>query len=246
MAGVEKRDVASKIAIGLLRNMLDEMEETLINSHVYVDKVLKIAESNGEKELVDALRYTQVSIASIRRQEEEIRNYFKEIRLNYRVNDEELKSKIELIGKYKEALRETKVRCEQAENDRELLKRENNSLKNMLSEIENGTAREIKTANEEYINNELKVMRELIDLVRNNVEALSTSEFMRSDVNKQVGEKSPLYKKDINTDELIEMYIKSGYKLTDEVVNYFNSKATISYNGLMERLKKQGVWRGRE
>jgi len=24
------------------------------------------------------------------------------------------------------------------------------------------------------------------------------------------------------------------------------TKATISYNGLMERLKKKGVWRGRE
>lgn len=60
------------------------------------------------------------------------------------------------------------------------------------------------------------------------------------------GERHPGFKTEINNKELEELYIKNNYKITRQMVEYFNSIKPITYQGLMLRLKKMNIWKGRE
>ena len=84
----------------------------------------------------------------------------------------------------------------------------------------------------------------MLELVEKNIKSMALTEYMKSETYKErdrQGEKSPRFNKDVNNERLMRMYIESGYKLTNDIVNTFKPYG-IGYNGLMERLKKLGVW----
>lgn len=84
-------------------------------------------------------------------------------------------------------------------------------------------------------------IRELLDLVSRNVNVLKTTEFMRS---RKAGDASivksaPNLRADIDTDEVVRDYL-NGMKTSD-----LANKYGLGDNGIRERLKRAGVWKGR-
>lgn len=53
-------------------------------------------------------------------------------------------------------------------------------------------------------------------------------------------------KKEIEDDELIRMYKENGNTITQEMLKYFQSKTSITYQGLRVRLQALGVWEGKK
>ena len=53
-------------------------------------------------------------------------------------------------------------------------------------------------------------------------------------------------KSKIDDEELKRAYASQGYKITPELLAYFNQKDSITYDGMRKRLVTLGVWRGRD
>lgn len=52
-------------------------------------------------------------------------------------------------------------------------------------------------------------------------------------------------KSKIDDEELKRAYASQGYKITPEMLAFFNQKDSITYDGMRKRLQTLGVWRGR-
>ena len=87
----------------------------------------------------------------------------------------------------------------------------------------------------------------LMDVFERRVEVLAnTDNFVRHCKAPKSGETAPKFIQEISTEELVDLYEKNGYKLTDDIVQHFNKVARISWHGLRERLIQAGVWKGRQ
>ena len=92
---------------------------------------------------------------------------------------------------------------------------------------------------------------ELLEVIERNVKSLAVSEYMKSnkfkEKSKRTGEMSNRFNHAVSNDELIRLYEANGYKLTKDIVDYFNAKgANITYYGLRKRLITIGVWKGKQ
>lgn len=254
---VSRVDTSSKIVISRLRDLLDEMEETLVNSHCYISKERNKIKPNSNKELADALDYSMTSLSSIRQQREEIVNYMSEIRINYKISDKESKDNIEAIGRLKVLARHHK---EDADKLREIVDNLNKKIIELESQprVNNVLSPESK----EYVNMHIgtnglilgdagmEVLAErigkMLNLVETNVKSLAVGEYLKSAEYKEkasrTGEDAHRFNKDIDSDELVRAYIKADYKLTEDVLAQFKG---MSYQGLRDRLIDTGTWKGR-
>ena len=260
--GLYRKDTASKIVINDLRELLDEMKESLEKSHYYIyDEINKVGSDN---ELLDVLNYVIANLAYIRQRRQDIIDYMDEIRINYRITDDINIGNVKLIGEL-----ENEIKNSRLENDRLLA--EINNLSERIMELENERNKQIVMQTESNIGerimelenerNKQIVMQtesnidgginELLELVNRNIQSLSVSEYLKSDVYKKksalTGEESHRFKHSINNEELKQMYINNGYKLTSDIVDYFSSKDKngVTYQALSNRLKAMGVWVGR-
>lgn len=237
--GLYRKDTASKIVINDLRSLLDEMKESLEKSHYYIyNEINKVGSDN---ELLNVLNYVIANLAEIRQRRQDIIDYMDEIRINYRITDDINIGNVKLIGEL-----ENEIRNSRLENDRLLA--EINKLNERIMELENERNKQIVMQTESTVDVRIN---ELLDLVNRNIQSLSVSEYLKSDAYKEksalTGEESHRFKHSINNEELKQMYINNGYKLTSDIVDYFNSKAKngVTYQALSNRLKGMGVWVGR-
>ncbi len=231
-------DVASKLVIGDLREMLVVLLNKVAKAHDLVSEQLDRADSIDDDELIKSLEYTIALLADIRSSGLDIAKYLKRIILNYRVEDSRydsledtlnsLSNKIDLIYRKSIVL---------AKNDGVLNEKINN-LENLLNN------NNVLSAGNSRID-------ELLDVLDRNVKSLAVSEYMKSDKfkenSKRTGEMSNRFNHKVDSDELIRLYEANEYKLTNDIVDYFNAKgANITYNGLRKRLITIGVWKGNQ
>lgn len=129
---------------------------------------------------------------------------------------------------------------------------ENKSLKETIVElqIENSRLKEKVKELESNVEDEEKALikraAELMDLIdgRINLIANSKAVFERQKKLKLSGEESPRFKRDIDTDTLVNMYVASGYKLTHDILQYYKERGIkITYDGLRKRLINAKVWK---
>lgn len=137
-------------------------------------------------------------------------------------------------------------------NKIDLLCRQSNALAENYGELSEKINKLGNLLNKYYIlpagNNRIK---ELLELLERNVKSLAVSEYMRSnkfkEKSKRTGEMSNRFNHAVGNDELIRLYEANGYKLTNDIVDYFNAKgANITYYGLRKRLIAIGVWKGKQ
>ena len=237
--GLYRKDTASKIVINDLRELLDEMKESLEKSHYYIYD--EINEVGSDNELLDVLNCVIDALAYFRRIRQNIIDYMDEIRINYRITDDINIGNVKLIGEL-----ENEIKNSRLENDRLLA--EINNLSERIMELENERNKQIVMQTESNIDGGIN---ELLELVNRNIQSLSVSEYLKSDAYKKksalTGEESHRFKHSINNEELKQMYINNGYKLTSDIVDYFSSKDKngVTYQALSNRLKAMGVWVGR-
>lgn len=137
---------------------------------------------------------------------------------------EELEEKITKAEKNNEEL---SGYCKRIEEDNERLRKE----------------LEAKDYNKDKIINEAARLMSLID-GRINLIANSKAVFERQKKLKLSGEESPRFKRDIDTDTLVNMYVASGYKLTHDILQYYKERGIkITYDGLRKRLINAKVWK---
>jgi len=86
----------------------------------------------------------------------------------------------------------------------------------------------------------------VLRLFEDNVKVMALREAMRTVEYKErdrSGRKSPRFIQEIDNEELVNRYKLAGYTLNKDLVEDYNKKYGITYNGLMERLKTLGAWK---
>ena len=226
-----KVDVASKIVVRDLKNMLSDLMSTVNISHVLVDKQIKRAEEIGDESLIEALSYTMASLANIRRMGEEIFKYFRLININYNIDSSNNRAISNINSSFTNGINKLEA------YNKSIL-REIKELKNVLKMYYNNTA---GTSN----------INELIELVKRNVNHIAYGEYLKSDKHreklKKTGKESLRFNHLVDNEELVELYKKHGYKLDKEILQHFKAKgANMTYNGLRKRLIDIGIWKGKQ
>lgn len=95
---------------------------------------------------------------------------------------------------------------------------------------------------EEQLNKQIETLDETIKILQKNTKLIAGSVGARK---RMVANTQPVaLKTNIKDDELIEVYKNNGYKITEEMLKYFNKKEKITYDGLRKRLQRLGIWKG--
>ena len=227
-----KVDVASKIAVTDLENMLSDLMSNLNTSHVLVDKQLKRAEEIGDESLVETLSYTMASLDNLRRTGEEILKYFRLININYNIDSSNNRAISDINSSFTNGINKLEA------YNKSIL-REINELKNVIEIYNNNN-----TAGTSNIN-------ELIELVKRNVNHIAYGEYLKSGKHreklKKTGKESLRFNHLVDNEELVELYKKHGYKLDKEILQHFKAKgADMTYDGLRKRLIAIGIWKGKQ
>lgn len=157
-----------------------------------------------------------------------------------------------VAGNFKEMLAGLEDTLDSLSNKIDLLYRQSNTLAENNSELSEKINKLGNLLNKYYIipagNSKIN---ELLELLERNVKSLAVSEYMRSnkfkEKSKRTGEMSNRFNHAVGNDELIRLYEANGYKLTNDIVDYFNAKgANMTYYGLRKRLITIGVWKGKQ
>lgn len=261
--GMYSKDVASKVVINDLKELLYDLGDSLDKSHILVFE--EINKRGYDNNIEDLLNSMLAIIADIKRRKSIIDNYMDEININYKMIDDintyninkigKLENEIEYSRKSNGIIMDEVKRLKKEHKEYIALQDETIMLKSKIIKLENDI-KVLENKRVDYIPpqaefGEYKELKELMDLIKNNVKSLAVSEYMRSDEYKEKamlrGEDSHRFKHSINNEELRTMYVNSGNKLTNDIVEYFNSrvKGGVTYQGLCNRLKEMGAWVGR-
>lgn len=121
----------------------------------------------------------------------------------------------------------------------------NQTLKERIKYLEN-----LNNYKDEVMNNLVKnngeALRNALELIEENAKLIAASKGNREKQRVARGANSNKFIQEIDNDELVSLYSKAGYKLTKEILEYYNSKTSVTYQGLKVRLQSLGVWKGRE
>lgn len=95
---------------------------------------------------------------------------------------------------------------------------------------------------EEKINALEKKYQELLELMYEKLYLQAEKEQAKEPVNRD-GKNNPRYIAALKTSELIADYVKNNYHITRKMRAYYKETYNISYNGMRNRLIKEGIWR---
>lgn len=88
----------------------------------------------------------------------------------------------------------------------------------------------------------LKRASDLLDLIENKASMMAANvNYVKKLRERSRGEEHPRYNHAIDDELLKSQYMESG-KLTEDIVEYWQARTDVTYQGLRERLKLLGVW----
>lgn len=119
--------------------------------------------------------------------------------------------------------------------------KESEELVNKYKGLLKATMDEVKRLEEQIQNKEIvERASSMLDLVEEHTKALALARNMKEQKDIR-GEASHRFNQSVKTSDLVNDYISSGYKVTDELVVKYN----MTRPGLIQRLKSVGIYKGR-
>lgn len=198
--------------------MLSEVSDNLCKPYEDLDYLSRIA---NKESLKARLELDLARMAEAVRYIEEYKQWFKNISLEYKdsILEEEERLKKE-NSELRETVRQLAKRIETLEREKEFKEKE---------EL-NRTVRQLEELNERH-ERQIECLFRIIDGQINNI---ALKEYMKSDEFKsrdRIGDKAPRYRRDIDKEEIIELYQKGW------TIKQLAEKFNCSYNTISSRLK---------
>ena len=195
-------------------------EDMLSRLYVKADRINKIVQKSGlNQDKKDDSEYVLVNIANLYAEFNEKYTDLREMRVASEVTETALREKIKAL---------------EIENERLKRVKNNESVNVIASTVGIPDLGELSDN-----------IERVLSLVESNVKAVSTAVYMKSEANKNTGNKSSRFISEIDTYKLIKDYTDNGYSITKEMLVWYKDRYNITYNGLRNRLINAKVWRGR-
>ena len=154
----------------------------------------------------------------------------------------EFSDRLDLLNELVVEMRTTEEVLEARNKDLEV---ENATLKEkvklMAETINKGNNLGIEVVSEDGMKRLAQQIEEVLELVESNAKVIAAAKNMKAG-NITSNREIP----GLDTKDIIEDYIANGRKITKEMRDKYSDEYGITYHGLMVRLQKAGVWKGRQ
>lgn len=210
------------------------------------DKIVDVKEVYSK---VDKLNNTLKKVRGGERLQKETEEILTDIGQLFASFDDRLNELSEIVIESETKSRLLADEVKQLEEEKRILEIRLQSLKsNTKYRIEKlmDTNKELieKESDFSRLENEWSELKDKIDnaisLIETHSKSIATSKNMKSGIGR--GNRI----EGLDTEDIIKDYISNGMKITKEMREKYNREYGITYHGMMERLKKAGVWRGRQ
>lgn len=122
-----------------------------------------------------------------------------------------------------------------------------NNIKESYEQLNNkyqqlvGAYKQLNNKNKQ-LDEQLDTLKRTINILEENTKLIAGSVGARKRLINNPS--SVAFKHGIDNEELKRVYVANNYKITKDMLEYFNSKEKITYDGLRKRLQSLGVWKG--